>query len=117
MTRKEVTAPKIFSAEAPSYANGDVYWEGSELTVDEAIAQRKIGGNVVVRGNDKKENLRVAQAIEDGVGPWERDKPHKNHAGRAALPHFHQKPESDGKRVPAGHTFYEVDRSKAKKKQ
>jgi hypothetical protein len=44
-----------------------------------------------------------------------RDQPHKNSAGEAALPHFHQQPDATGKRVPPGHTFYEVDKSKAKK--
>lgn len=68
-----------------------------------------------MRGSEKKETLRLAQAIEDGIGPWERDKPHKNRAGKSALPHFHQKPGPEGKRIPAGHTFYEVDKSKAKK--
>jgi hypothetical protein len=108
--------PKIYQAEAPTNANGAVYYFGSELTVEEAVAHRRSGGNVVVRGNDKKENLRKAQEIEDAVGPWQRDPPHKNSAGNAALPHFHQKPDAAGNRVPPGHTFYEVDKSKAKKK-
>lgn len=76
--------PSIFPAEAPAHSNGAVYWFGPELTVEEAIAHRMTGGNVVVRGNDKKENLTKAQEIEDGAGPWERDQPHKNSAGEAA---------------------------------
>jgi hypothetical protein len=50
--------PKIYQADAPANANGAVYYFGVELTVEQAIAHRKSGGNVVVRGSDKKENLR-----------------------------------------------------------
>lgn len=107
--------PRIYAAVAPASTNGVVYYYGDELTVEQAIVHRNSGGNVVVRGGDKKENLRKAQEIEDRVGPWERDPPHKNSAGAVALPHFHQKPDAAGNRVPAGHAFYEVDKSKAKK--
>ena len=41
--------PRIYRAEAPANANGVVYYFGSELTVQEAVAHRKSGGNVVVR--------------------------------------------------------------------
>lgn len=112
---KSASGAKIYRAEAPAHANGVVFYYGLEMIVVEAIAHRKSGGNVVIRGNDKKENLRLAQEIEDGVGAWVRDQPHKNTAGEAALPHFHQKPDAEGKRIPPGHTFYEVDRSKARK--
>ncbi len=108
--------PKIYQADAPANANGAVYYYGPELSVEEAVAHRKSGGNIVVRGGDKKENLRKAQEIEDAVGPWQRDQPHKNSAGAAALPHFHQHPDAEGNRVPPGHTFYEVNKSKARKK-
>ena len=116
MAKKVAQAPKIYKAEAPAAANGVVWRIGAELTVAAAISIRNAGGNVVVCGSDKKENRKVAQLIEDAVGPWVVDKPHKNSAGAEALPHFHQRPNTAGKRIPAGHTFYEVDRTKAKKK-
>jgi len=111
-----VEPPKIFKAEAPRATNGVVWWFGSELAIEAAILHRQRGGNLVVRGTNKKANRRVAQQIEDAVGVWVFDKPHKNSAGEDALPHFHRLPNADGERIPPGHTFYEVDKSKAKRK-
>ena len=109
---------RIYEAFAPLDGTGAVYWIAPELTVPEAITLRKAGRDIVVCGNDKSGNLRVAQEIETAIGTWSRDKPHKNAAGRLALPHFHQMAvDASGNRSPPGHTFYEVDKSKALKAQ
>ena len=113
---KSTSPPKIFAADAPANVNGAVFWHGCELTVEAAINLRRSGQNIVVRGNDKMTNRRIAEQIEAGVGQYTTDKPHKTSAGQGALPHCHQVPDAAGNRVPAGHSFYEVDKTKSKKK-
>ena len=105
---------RVHQAFAPHDGTGAVYWLGPAINVAQAAAIRRAGKDVVVCGDDKRENLRVAQEVETAVGVWSRDKPHKNVAGQQALPHFHQmKVDASGNRFPPGHTFYEVDNSKA----
>lgn len=105
---------RIYEAFAPHDGTGAVYWIAPEMTVVQAVLMRRAGKDVVVCGDDKRENLRIAQEIETSVGTWSRDKPHKNVAGQLALPHFHQMTvDTSGNRFPPGHTFYEVDKSKA----
>jgi hypothetical protein len=88
---------------------------GPELTDDDAVQRRLRGKDIVVRGPDKAENLKRAKEIETRVGGptgrWFREEAHRRE-GPSALPHLHQET-----RVPTGHTFYEVDKRKARKKR
>ncbi len=100
----------IHEAERESGVSGAVLWV-REIDLDAAIARRKIGGDVVVRGGDTDANRRLARNIETAVGPptklqW----PHRR-AGPLALPHFQQQTPP-----PEGHTFYETDKRTARKK-
>lgn len=85
---------------------------GAELGVDAAVARRKNGLDIVVRGDDADANRRLAERIEAGVGPTPiRQAPHRR-AGPLALPHCQQEAQP-----PEGHTFYETERRKAKRKR
>jgi hypothetical protein len=92
--------PTIHEAERASGPSGAVLW-GPEIEIAAAVARRTAGLNVVVRGEDKNANRRLAWQIESGVGPALRGVPHKKSAGPLALPHFQQI-----RTPPAGHTFY-----------
>jgi hypothetical protein len=81
---------------------------GSPLTRAEAVARRRVGGDVVVCGPDTFANAREAYAIESAVGSCIPDGPHTNVAGAMALPHFQQRVPP-----PEGHTFYETPVRKA----
>jgi hypothetical protein len=83
--------------------------DGPEIEFDAAVARRKTGEDVVVRGKDQKANRQLANRIESAVGPAERQDPHKR-AGPLALPHYQQ---TDS--PPIGHSFYETDKRKARK--
>jgi hypothetical protein len=114
-TKGEPTAEKppvttIHEAELESGPSGRVL-RGRELVVDEAVARRRAGQNVVVCGIDVDANRRQAYAIELAVGPCKRGAPH-DLAGPHALPHY--QPTS---RPPDGHAFYETERRKSRKKQ
>jgi hypothetical protein len=66
----------------------------------------------VARGRDKAANKQKAKDIESAVGvPVIRENPHAR-AGPLALPHYHQQ-----SRIPDGHSFYEVDKVKARKRK
>lgn len=104
--------PTIHKAErvfVGANAGGVLWWD--ELTVDEAIARRNTNEDIVVRGPDKVANRDQAKAIEEAVGLCDLPLPHLNR-GPLALPHFQQLSGS-----PAGHSFYDVDRRKARKKR
>jgi hypothetical protein len=91
--------------------DGAVEW-GTEITVAEAVARRKRGLDIVVRGPDERANRRKASAIETAVGTpivFERRHPR---AGRFSLPHYHQ-----ASRSPEGHSFCEVSGRKARKQK
>ncbi len=104
-------APTIHVATRATDGSGAVEW-GSELTLSAAIARRKRGLDIVVRGSDKAANRRLARNVEAGVGPPSKPQfPHTATAGPYALPHFHQ-----ASRQPPGHSFYEVDGVQARKK-
>jgi hypothetical protein len=83
---------------------------GAEIDVAAAVARRRADLDVVVRGDDVNANRRLAAAIESAVGPCKRSEPHRL-AGPHALPHYQPDP-----RPPAGHTFYETPRRKARKR-
>jgi hypothetical protein len=102
--------PRIYEATLESGPSGFVLW-GAELTLEGAMARRKAGGDVVVRGQDLKANKRLARQIEMGVGPCRQEPPHK-HSGPHALPHFQPDP-----RPPEGHTFYETDNPQRKSRK
>jgi hypothetical protein len=101
-------ASAIHEAERASGPSGAV-WYGVAIDLDAAVARRKTGADVVVRGDNHKANRQLANRIESAVGPAERQDPHKR-AGPLVLPHYQQ---SDT--PPEGHTFYETDKRKARK--
>jgi len=101
--------PTIHEAELASGRSGGVEY-GGEIDVAAAVARRQAGGNVVVRGENVQANRRIAEQIETAVGPCKRSEPHRL-AGPHTLPHYQPHP-----RPPAGHTFYETPRRKARKK-
>jgi hypothetical protein len=86
---------------------------GAVLTEQEAVDRRRQNLDIVVRGTDKRLNRSRARDLEELVGkPVVLDAAHQRTAGRKALPHYHQV-----SRSPDGHSFYEVDNRKAKKKK
>ena len=107
----EPPRPTIHEAERASGPSGAVEW-GAELDFDSAVARRKAEQDVVVRGGDTKANQQLAGQIEGAVGPRTRPQPPEGKAGPQALPHFHQQ-----SRDPDGHTFYETEKRKARKKK
>jgi hypothetical protein len=102
-------APTIHEAFLASGPAGFVEY-GAEIDEVAAVARRRIGENVVVRGNDVNRNRRLAEKIESAVGPCKRNDPHRL-AGPRALPHYQPHP-----RPPDRHTFYETPNRKARKK-
>jgi hypothetical protein len=85
---------------------------GQELGFVEAVARRAAAEDVVVCGEDLAANRRLAGQIEAAVGPRTPPQPPERRAGPHALPHYHQE-----SREPDGHTFYETDKRKARKKK
>ena len=86
---------------------------GQEIDEAAAVALRQNKGDIVIRGNDSAANRRLAYKIEAQVGPPSRPQfPPTTFAGPMALPHFHQLTRS-----PEGHTFYETDKRKARRKR
>ncbi len=83
---------------------------GKEISEAEAIARRQAGLDIVVRGIDRAANRHLAGKIEDAVGDAIPHFPHRT-AGMYALPHWQQKSQS-----PGGHSFYETNNLKARKK-
>lgn len=102
--------PTIHEAKRETGPSGAVL-RGAEIDVAAAIARRRTGLDVVVCGADLKANRSLAASIESAVGPCQRGVPHTRHAGPLALPHFQQVAPP-----PVGHTFYETENRKAKKK-
>lgn len=102
--------PTIHEAERVAGPSGAVLC-GAEIDVAKAIARRRSGLDVVVCGADLKANRALAASIELAVGSYQRGVPHTRHAGPLALPHFQQ-----ATPPPAGHTFYETEHRKARKK-
>lgn len=108
--RPAAPPPTIHEAERVAGPSGAVL-RGAEIDVAMAIARRRGGLDVVVCGADLKANRALAASIESAVGPCQRGVPHTRYAGPLALPHFQQVTPP-----PAGHTFYETEHRKAKKK-
>lgn len=102
-------SPSIHEAGLASGPSGAVEF-GAGIDFVAAVARRRTGANVVVRGADVDANRGLAVQIESAVGPCKRGDPHRS-AGPYALPHY--QPQS---RPPDGHTFYETPRRKARKK-
>jgi hypothetical protein len=104
-------ATTIHEAELAPGPSGAVEY-GKEIDELTAIARRRNGQDIVVRGDDTKANRARTYKIEAQVGlPSKPQFPHTSTAGPKALPHFHQK-----SRSPKGHAFYETDRRKARKR-
>ena len=100
--------PTIHEAERASGGSGAILY-GPEIDFAAAVARRRRGEDIVVRGGDVDVNRRLAGAVEAGVGPCYRCDPHKR-AGPMALPHRQQ---DDA--PPIGHAFDETTRRKARK--
>jgi hypothetical protein len=108
------TAPPpvtIHEAELASGPSGGVI-RCAVIDVAAAVARRQRGENVVVCGDDLKANRRQAEQIEAAVGPYLRSAPHRQSAGRRALPHFQQQDEDH-----EGHTFYETPNLRAMRRK
>ncbi|HTU18578.1 MAG TPA: hypothetical protein VMG10_11005 [Gemmataceae bacterium] len=105
-----VPPPTIHEAERVAGPSGAVL-RGAEIDLAAAIARRRGGLDVVVCGADLKANRTLAASLESAVGRCQRGVPHTRHAGPLALPHFQQ-----ATPPPIGHTFYETEHRKAKKK-
>lgn len=103
-------SPTIHEAEREAGPSGAVL-RGVEIDKAAAIARRQGGHDVVVCGGELKVNRALAASVESAVGPCQRGVPHSRHAGPLALPHFQQITPP-----PTGHTFYETENRKAKKK-
>lgn len=78
--------PSIHEAELASGPSGAVEY-GAEIDFNAAVARRRAGDNVVVRGDEVEANRRLAGQIESAVGPCRRGDPHRS-AGPHALPHY-----------------------------
>jgi hypothetical protein len=103
--------PSIHEASLASGPSGAVEY-GAVIDEGMAVARRKAGEDVVVRGADEDANRVLAYRIENAAGAASRPQfPHRRSAGPRALPHFHQR-----SRSPKGHTFYETENLKASKK-
>lgn len=100
----------IHEAELVPGPSGGV-WYGAEIDFVTAVARRRVGLDVVVRGDDGDANRGLAYRIEAAVGPPSRPQPPERRAGPLALPHFHQ-----SSRNPKGHLFYETGQRKARKR-
>jgi len=111
-TSEGASAPEatLHEAEREPGASGAVL-RGAEIESSAAVVRRQAGDDVVVCGDDQDVNRRLAYQIEARVGPASRPQHPHRRAGPMALPHFHQK-----SRVPDGHTFYETENRKARKK-
>jgi len=106
--------PTFHEAELEPGPSGRVLW-GAEIEFDAAVARRQTGQNVVVCGDDAGANKRQAGLIEATVGPCKRSDPHIRHAGPQALPHYQQTQRTPA--GPAGLTFYDTARRKARRKK
>jgi hypothetical protein len=105
------SAPSIHEAELAPGLSGAVEY-GAELDEAMAVARRKNGEDIVIRGDDTAANRSLAYQIESQVGPPSKPQfPHTTRAGPMSLPHFHQL-----SRSPKGHAFYETDKRQARKK-
>lgn len=100
----------IHEAELVPGPSGGVQY-GIEIDFDSAVARRRAGMDVIVRGGDGDANRRLAYSIEAAVGPPSRPQPPERRAGPLALPHFHQ-----NSRDPKGPLFYETGQRKARKR-
>lgn len=103
--------PSIHEAHRTAGPSGIVE-RGVELTFEGAVARRQTRGDVVVCGDDTDANRRLARQVEATVGPPSRPQAPERKAGPRSLPHFHQ-----ASRDPDGHTFYETEKRKARKRK
>ncbi len=107
--KASATQSTIHKATRVSGASGAVKY-GDEIDEQTAVAERKQNNDIVVRGDDRLANRKLAQQIENQVGQNRPHFPHSN-AGPSALPHFQQQSPP-----PSGHSFYETSNLKARKK-
>jgi hypothetical protein len=96
-----VSAPKPYKAVLGTM--GEVI-KGAEVSVSEAISQRRQGTDIVVCGESIRENMLLAQHIENSAtgGKFKFHTAHRK-TGIHALSHFQPEP-----RGLEGHTFFEA---------
>ncbi len=99
--------PSIYQATLGSYG---AVCRHLPIDLQTAIEERKAGRDVVVCGDSRKANDKLAKHIEQTANGRSKQCPPHPSAGRHALPHYQPLD-----RPPAGHTFYETDRRKAKR--
>ena len=104
-----VPPPTIHMAERASGPSGAVLF-GVAIEFPAAVDRRRHGEDIVVRGPNKNANRQLAEQIESAVGPADRQDPHKR-AGPLVLPHYQQE-----QPPPEGHSFYETEKRKARKR-
>jgi hypothetical protein len=104
---KPAQQPRVYQATRASL--GKVV-RGAELTVEQAIVERKAQRDIVVCGGGTVPNRVLAGQIENAVGPATRPQAPHTYLGPYALPHFQQEFPP-----PQGHSFYETDQRKAAK--
>jgi hypothetical protein len=68
--------PTIHEAERASGTSGAVL-VGREIGFAAAVLRRNAGEDVIIRGDDRKANRRLAEQIESAVGLAERQDPHQ----------------------------------------
>lgn len=107
-TIRSKQSPAIHQAIRATDGSGVVV-KGPRVDEATAIKIRMAGGDIVVCGGDLVANRQVAMQLEQAVGPWLRQLPHRQSAGSNALPHFQQR-----NPPPDGHTFYETATTKAR---
>lgn len=80
--------PEIYEATCATDGSGAVD-RGTRLTLAQAQARRRAGGDVVVCGPDEGANWLLAKQIEDSISPaGQRPKAHGAHLGVLSLPHW-----------------------------
>ena len=71
---------RLVSADQATLASGPsgAVLKGAEIDLATAIARRLAGLDIVVCGDNVKANRRVAETIENAVGPSEKQKPRRS---------------------------------------
>lgn len=100
--------PAIHQAMRATDGSGAVV-KGRQIDQATAVRIRMASGDVVVCGDDLSANRQVAMQLEQAIGAWLRQLPHRQSAVPKALPHFQQR-----NPPPDGHTFYETLTMKAR---
>jgi hypothetical protein len=110
MSTQPPPATPVICAASATGPNGAVY-RGPVCTVNQAVALRKAGKDIVVCDGTFNDNRDLARHIEEGAAGSRNVMEHPAHkktAGPDALPHFQPK-----NRPPEGHSFFETRSERA----